>query len=65
MLINKLKVHNKLSIPFQEETIIIVTRSKTMFQLLRKLFCMHAYEYEQFSEFNEVKECRKCGDHRN
>ena len=36
-----------------------------MFQLLRKLFCMHAYEYEQFSEFNEVKECRKCGDHRN
>ncbi len=36
-----------------------------MFQLLRKLFCMHAYEYEQFSEFNEVKECRKFGDHRN
>lgn len=33
-----------------------------MFQLLRKLFCLHAYEYEQMAEIGEVKECRKCGD---
>ena len=33
-----------------------------MLQLLKKLFCLHIYEYEQMEEIGTHKECRKCGD---
>lgn len=32
-----------------------------MLQLLKKLFCLHIYEYEQMEEIGAHKECRKCG----
>ncbi len=32
-----------------------------MLQLLRKLFCLHIYEYEQMQEIGEHRKCRKCG----
>ncbi len=32
-----------------------------MLQLLRKLFCLHIYEYQQMEEIGADRECRKCG----
>ncbi|TCM68314.1 hypothetical protein EC844_10517 [Acinetobacter calcoaceticus] len=32
-----------------------------MFQHIRKLFCIHAFEYEIGINQIMIKECRKCG----
>lgn len=34
-----------------------------MLQKIRKLFCIHAFEYEIGENLVLVKECRKCGMH--
>ncbi len=34
-----------------------------MLQLLRKIFCIHTYEYELDENDVQIKECRKCGAH--
>ncbi len=35
-----------------------------MLQLLKKLFCLHIYEYQQMEEIGADWECRKCGTQR-
>ncbi len=35
-----------------------------MLRILKKLFCMHIYEYEHMEEIGEHIECRKCGVHK-
>ena len=35
-----------------------------MLHLLRKLFCIHVYEYEQLDLDSDSAECRKCGAHK-
>ncbi len=32
-----------------------------MIQLLKKIFCIHIYEYEHLKGHAEHIECRKCG----
>lgn len=32
-----------------------------MFRRIRKLFCLHAYEYEIGANNQLIRECRKCG----
>ncbi len=34
-----------------------------MLQKIKKLFCIHAFEYEMGANLVMVKECRKCGIH--
>lgn len=34
-----------------------------MLQKIKKLFCIHAYEYEISHNMVIVKECRKCGSY--
>ncbi|WP_171265966.1 hypothetical protein [Acinetobacter sp. LoGeW2-3] len=33
----------------------------TMLQLLKKIFCLHIYEYQHMEEIGTHRECRKCG----
>lgn len=33
-----------------------------MFQMIRKLLCIHSFEYE-IGKNSVIKECRKCGAH--
>ncbi|WP_180014188.1 hypothetical protein [Acinetobacter sp. YH16031] len=35
-----------------------------MLQLLKKIFCLHIYEYQQMEEIGADWECRKCGTQR-
>ncbi len=32
-----------------------------MLQLLKKIFCLHIYEYQHMEEIGTQRECRRCG----
>ncbi|ENV34278.1 hypothetical protein F960_01596 [Acinetobacter gerneri DSM 14967 = CIP 107464 = MTCC 9824] len=32
-----------------------------MLHILKKIFCIHVYEYELGENSVQIKECRKCG----
>ena len=34
-----------------------------MLQFFRKLFCLHAYEFDYHHQHGYTQECRKCGKH--
>lgn len=34
-----------------------------MLQKIKKIFCIHAFEYEMGLNHVMIKECRKCGVH--
>ncbi len=34
-----------------------------MLHILKKIFCIHVYEYERDENSVQFKECRKCGAH--
>jgi len=36
-------------------------KENKVLQFLRKLFCLHAYEFDYDHEHGYTQECRKCG----
>ena len=46
----------------RSELLKIHLQEFNMIPLVKKLFCIHVYEYEQMTEIGEHMECRKCGD---
>ena len=41
-----------------------ITGVLAMLRLLKKIFCLHIYEYQQMEEIGADWECRKCGTQR-
>jgi len=41
-----------------------ITGVLAMLRLLKKIFCLHIYEYQQMEEIGVDWECRKCGTQR-